>query len=165
MSESTESSIKPTNKRRRDGTLFRTKEEMIESYKKSYLPYPLSAFYHLDYCKKILKVNLYNSIFFAMPFSLVLMYAFIPHIKIEGFKLKHKRIYFNWYLAVYLLLMSLLAFDMTISADYCNPKSFVYQQNSNDDYRGYLKKRIQSVQTEDFKITKTKSGGLSDDEL
>lgn len=152
-------------RRRKDGTFYRSREEMINSYKNSYLPYPLSAFYHLDYCNQIFKINLKNSLFFCFPVSMVVMYAFIPHVKTEGFKYKHKRIYFNWILAVYLAIISILTLDMTFSVEYCNPKSFVYQHNSTDEYRGYLKEKIQSHKTLDFSITKTKIRGLQDDEL
>ncbi len=71
-------------KRRSDGSLIKTRQEMLKAYHDSNLPYPFSAIFNLTYCKNIVKSHFFNSIFFAMPLSMVISYTINPEIRLKG---------------------------------------------------------------------------------
>jgi len=64
-----------TLRRRADGTLYKTRLQMIEEYNNSILPYPLKAMFRLDYCKNIIKSHITQSFIFSIPLSFVLAYV------------------------------------------------------------------------------------------
>lgn len=54
-------------KTKRDGTVLRTKEEMIKDYDESYLPWPFRPVWKLDYCWRLNYMMLKHSFVLALP--------------------------------------------------------------------------------------------------
>lgn len=155
-----------TIRRKSDGSLYRNRLDMINSYSKSYMPYPLALF-HLDYCRNIIWNHTKHSVLFAFPITLVVAYGMNPHVRTKGFFSRSKSYYISLYLIVYSLFVLSFSLDALINCDYCKPWSSLYRYNSDsDDYLRLMKSRIKQEQSSyDFKLNKTKYKGLQDDEL
>ena len=154
-------------KRRPDGSPYKSRIEMKKDYDRSWLPYPLKAIWKLDYCWKIVKSHLYNSLFFTVPLTLVYTYTFNPKIRTEGMKSRPFIYYVSAYILVYSVISSYFILDALIFCDYCKPWSSVYKENSRTEiYKGIIKSRIKKEQGNfDAQIRKTRDRGLKDEEL
>lgn len=155
-------------KRKPDGSLYRSRLDMINDYKNSKLIYPLSAIVNIDYCRKILTAHLKNCFFFAFPLSLVLCYSFNPKVRYEGMQFKkHYKFYVFIYFGLYSSMFLLFCLDTFINCDYCKPWSEVYLLKSdNDDYLKFIKTRVKE-ESENLDIFKSKirNKGLSDNDI
>lgn len=155
-----------TVRRRKDGTRYISRKEMAEKYNNSILPYPIKVI-KLDYCKNILYNHLKMGALASFPFSMVLSYVMNPNIRTKGFFSKSKYFYLVNYLLVYTSFVCIFSIDSILFSDYCNIKSQVYKiETDNDAYFKYMKTRIKNeINSEDVKLKKNKSIGLSDDEI
>jgi hypothetical protein len=156
-----------SKKRKSDGSLMLSRIEMINNYNNSYLPYPLSAFFNLTYCKNIMKSHIYNCLFFAFPLSSVAAYTFNSEIRKKGFMSKTKLYYLSIYIVTYSCLLGFFTADALLFCDYCKPWSCVYLNDSRTQkYKEVLKGRIKGEQkSTDIKIQKTRDQGLKDNEI
>lgn len=154
-------------KRRPDGTVYRTRLEMKESYNKSRLIYPFSAIWNLDYCWILVKSHIKNCSIFAIPFTLVAAYALNPKARTQGVQGRPFVFYVSLYILVYSSLTGLFMIDALVFCDYCKPWSSVYDtESSREKYKEMLKTRIKNEQSSvDIKMKKTKEEGLKDDEI
>ena len=154
-------------KRRHDGTIYRSKRDMLKSYEESYLPYPFGAIWRLDYCWNIVITHIKNNLVFALPLSLTFSYAFNPKIRTKGLRSVPISYYISIYAISYSVLISIFLFDSIFFCDYCKPWSDVYSMEGRQEkYKEILKTKIIKEQnSSDIKYKKTKNKGLSDDEL
>ncbi len=156
-------------KRKPDGKPYRNRREMVEDYKNSKLPYPLSVIRNIDYCRNIIYSHIKNSAFFALPFSFVLAYALNPNSRKEGLNFKkNKYLIVNLYILGYLFLITVFSLDALITCEYCKPWSDFYKiNNSTDAYVKNMKDRFNKLEKskKDIIISKAKSKGLSDEDL
>jgi hypothetical protein len=161
-----ESYMRINTRRKKDGSLYRSRRDMKENYEKSVLPYPL-AVVKLDYCWNIIKAHIANTFFFAMPLSFVASYALNADIRIKGFKCKPYGYYAKIYLTVYLGMLGIFLLDSLLFCEYCRPWSKVYSETSSSDYyKDILKSRIKSEQrSTDVNYKRTRMSGLKDEEL
>lgn len=155
------------SKRKRDGTLYRSRKDMKKSYDNSYLPYPFAAILKLDYCWKIYSTHLVNSLFFSVPLSLVAGYALNPDVRTKGFKSRPFVYYVSIYMLVYTAMTSYFMLDSLVFCEYCKPWSSIYKEQSHSDhYRDMLKGRIKEEQKSfDVQNKKTRKIGLKDEEI
>lgn len=154
-------------KRRSDGSLIKTRQEMLKAYHDSNLPYPFSAIFNLTYCKNIIKSHFFNSIFFAMPLSMVISYTLNPEIRTKGYMSRSKYYYFSIYMLTYAVLFGGFSVDALLFCDYCKPWSDVYLVDGRTQkYKEILKNRIKNEQkSTDVQIQKTRDYGLKDNEI
>lgn len=152
---------------RSDGTLIKTRQEMLQDYYNSHLPYPFSVIFNLAYCKNIVKSHFFNSFFFAFPLSFVISYTLNPEIRTKGYMSRPKFYYISIYMITYTLLFGGFTFDALILCDYCKPWSDVYMTDGRSEkYKEVLKNRIKNEQkSEDIKFQKTRDQGLKDNEI
>lgn len=157
------------NRRKSDGSLYKSRLEMKEEYEKSILPYPFSAIWNLEYCWNICKSHFKNSIIFALPLSVVASYALNKKARTEGIKSKPFKYYLSLYVLVYTSLVGLFIGDSLTTCDYCKPWSDVYRKDGDNDnakYRDILRSRIKNEQgSSDIKKRITSAKGLSDEEI
>jgi len=154
-------------KRRSDGSLIKTRKEMLKDYHDSILPYPFSAIYKLTYCKNIMKSHFFNSIFFSMPLAMVIAYTLNPEIRTKGYMSRSKYYYLTIYMITYTCLFGGFSIDALLFCDYCKPWSDVYMSDGRSEkYKEILKNRIKTEQkSTDIKIQKTRDYGLKDHEI
>lgn len=154
-------------KRRPDGTPYKSRLEMKQSYLNSRLPYPLSVIWNLDYCWNIVKSHVKNCIFFSVPLTLVFSYTLNPKVRTDGMKSRPLVYYVSLYMIVYTMMSGYFMIDSLAFCDYCKPWSAVYDsENKNETYKQILKSRIKNEQSSfDAVIKKTKEKGLKDDEI
>jgi len=154
-------------RRRPDGSLYKSRKEMIDSYNKSLLPYPVKAIFKLDYCNKIISSHMKQSIVFSIPISFVVAYVTNPSVRTKGLRSKGFSFYLSAYIITYISFISYFMVDSLIFCDYCKPWSQIYSEvNDSKYFKEILVGRIKSEQSsQDAKIKKTKSVGLKDDEL
>jgi hypothetical protein len=156
------------HKRRKDGKIMRNREIMINDYKNSYLPYPISVLTSLDYCRNIIINHFKHSLVFALPISLSLTYALIPNSRKEGFNFKrNKYAIIRIYLLTYIIFVSVFSIDSFVFCDYCKPWSEIYKiRNSNEIYYNLLKGRVKTAQKESpSNIEKIKDKGLNEEDI
>lgn len=153
-------------KRKPDGTKYRSRLDMKEAYKKSKLFYPFSAIWNLDYCWNIVKSYMKNSIFFAVPFTLVASYILNPKVRKDGMK-RPFAYYVSVYMMTYCIISGYFLIDALAFCDYCKPWSYVYNEdNRKERYKEMLKTKIKSEQSSlDIINKKTKNQGLKDEEI
>lgn len=166
--EMEESEFKTFNtKRRSNGKLYRTRNEMKENYNKSLLFYPFSAIFNLDYCNNIVKAHFKNSFIFALPISGIVSYTLNTEVRTKGLKARSLSYYIVVYSFVYLSLVSYFTLDALIFCDYCKPWSSIYlASNDSEAYKDQLKNRIKAEQqSSDIKYKKTMTEGLKDEEI
>ncbi len=154
-------------KRRSDGSLIKTRQEMLKAYHDSNLPYPFSAIFNLTYCKNIIKSHFFNSIFFAMPLSMVISYTINPEIRLKGYQSRSKFYYLGLYFVTYAVLFGGFSMDALLFCDYCKPWSDVYLVDGRSEkYKEILKNRIKNEQKSvDIQFQKTRDYGLKDNEI
>ncbi len=155
-------------KRKYDGGIYRTRFEMKQAYQNSYLPYPLAAIWHLDYCNNIIKSYFKNSFLFSIPMTLVASYILNPKARMEGSVKKRPLLYyFSVYMFAYCLMSGYFMIDSILFCDYCKPWSYVYDEgNRGDKYKNILKDKIKTEQSSiDIQNKKTQDKGLKDHEL
>lgn len=154
-------------KRRTDGSVIQSREDMLKAYKESNLPYPFSAIFKLTYCRNIMKSHFFNSIFFAMPLSMVISYTLNPEIRTKGYMSRSKYYYLTIYMVTYSILFGGFTLDALLFCDYCKPWSDVYMVDGRSQkYREILKNRIKNEQkSTDIQIQKTRDYGLKDNEI
>ena len=58
-----------TKRTKRDGTILRSKEQIMESYDKSILPWPLKPIWKLDYCWRVNYMMYKHSCVLAFPIA------------------------------------------------------------------------------------------------
>lgn len=166
--ETEETGFKSFNaKRRSNGELYRSRSDMIDSYKKSASIYPFSVIFNLDYCFNIIKSHIKNSLIFALPLSGIVSYALNPEIRIKGLKARSLSYYLTIYGFVYISLISYFTIDALLFCDYCKPWSSIYTNLDDlEAYKDQLKNRIKrEQQSSDIKYKKTITEGLKDEEL
>ena len=153
-------------RRRPDGSLYKTRKEMIEQYKNSFLPWPFSV-YKLDFCSNLLKSHLKYGAIFSFPFSLLVSYILNPNARDGGFSSKPKVYYLANYFAVYFAFVFIFSLDSIIFSDYCKAWSKVYSQTKDDDeYIKFIKNRIKTQQLSgDIQDIKSINNGLKDNEI
>ena len=155
-------------KRRPDGSIYRSRIDMINDYKNSVLIYPFSVIYNIDYCRSILKTHFKNCFYFSIPFTFVLGYALNPTVRSEGMQFrKHYKFYFFIYFSVNILIFTLLSLDSLIFCDYCKPWSKIYSLKSDsDEYFNYMKERVKT-ETNSIDVMKKKisTKGLDDEDI
>lgn len=153
-------------RRRKDGSKYVTRKEMAEKYNNSILPYPFKVV-KLDYCKNLIYNHLKMGLIASFPFSMLLSYVMNPYVRTKGFFSKNKYFYFVNYCLVYSIFVVVFSIDSILFSDYCNIKSQIYSlETDNDVYFNFMKKRIKNeINSEDIKLKKNKSSGLSDDEI
>ena len=154
-------------KRRGDGSVIKTRHEMLQDYNLSSLPYPFSVIYNLVYCRNLIKSHFFNSIFFAMPLSMVASYTLNPEIRTKGFMSRSKFYYISIYLLTYTILFGGFTLDSLLFCDYCKPWSDVYlAEGRSNKYKEVLKNRIKNEQkSNDIRFQKTRDQGLKDNEI
>lgn len=154
-------------KRRSDGSLIQTRQEMLKAYHDSNLPYPFSAIFNLTYCRNIIKSHFFNSIFFAMPLSMVISYTLNPEIRTKGYMSRSKSYYLSIYLITYSILFGGFCLDALLFCDYCKPWSDIYMVDGRSQkYKEILKNRIKNEQkSTDIQFQKTRDYGLKDNEI
>jgi hypothetical protein len=154
-------------KRRSDGSVYRTRQEMKEAYHNSRVFYPFSAIWNLDYCWTIVISHVKNCFIFAIPFTLVAVYALNPKARTQGVQGRPFVFYVSVYILVYTSLTGLFMIDALAFCDYCKPWSNVYDTESGrEKYKEMLKNRIKSEQSSiDIKMKKTREKGLKDEEI
>jgi hypothetical protein len=155
-------------RRKQDGSVYKTRHDMRKAYEDSNLFYPLSAIWNLDYCWNIVKLHIKNSLYFAVPLTVVASYALNPKARI-GSPGKGKP--FVYYVSVYILVYSGIAgyflIDSLANCDYCKPWSSVYSDdNDREKYKEMLKSRIKREQSSyDIQNKKARDKGLKDEEI
>jgi len=154
-------------KRRSDGSIIQTRQDMLKAYHDSYLPYPFSAIFQLTYCKNLIKSHFFNSMFFAMPISMVISYTLNPEIRTKGYLSRSKIYYFTIYLVTYSAMFGGFTLDALLFCNYCKPWSDVYMVDGRSQkYKELLKNRIKNEQkSTDIQIQKTRDHGLKDNEI
>ena len=154
-------------RRKPNGEKYKSRRDMVENYKNSYLPYPLSVIFKLDYCKNLILSHLSFGVVISLPISMVLSYALNPDVRSKGYFSKPKLFYFSNFMMVYCGFVLAFSLDSLIFSDYCKPWSKIYTTgDESDEYFKFMKQRIKSSQNSaDVKIKKTKSVGLKDDEI
>jgi hypothetical protein len=159
--------LKVNTRRRQDGSLYVSRREMREKYEKSFLPYPFAAIFKLDYCWNIIKAHLANGLFFSIPLTFVMTYAFNPDIRTKGFNSRPRSYYLKFYSLVYLGMISIFTLDSLMFCEYCKPWSSLYSETTNSDhYKDMLKNRIKTEQkSTDVNFKRTRMSGLKDEEL
>ena len=116
---------------------------MMEEYERSMLPYPFKAIWKLDYCWNIVNSHILNSLFFAVPMTVVFSYAMNPKVRNDGMKSRPFVYYVSVYVLVYSMMVTYFMVDSLVFCDYCKPWSSVYKSNSKtEDYKNILKNRI-----------------------
>jgi hypothetical protein len=153
--------------RKKDGSLYRSRLEMKKRYNESFLPYPISAIFQLDYCYNIIKSHFKHCFFFSFPFTFLISYTFNSLVRTHGIKSKPFVYYVSLFILTYSSMIGILIIDSLITCDYCKPWSAVYYEKDRiDDYKNMLKSKIKKEQN-DFDISKkiTKDKGLRDNEL
>lgn len=63
--------INNPNKVKRDGTVLRSKEEILRSYDESSIPEPLRALIKLDYCWRLNYTMYRHSLIIGLPFTMI----------------------------------------------------------------------------------------------
>lgn len=154
-------------KRRSDGSIIKSRPEMLKAYHDSNLPYPFSAIFNLTYCRNIIKSHFFNSVFFAMPLSMVISYTLNPEIRTKGYMSRSKFYYLSIYFLTYSVLFGGFTIDALVFCDYCKPWSDVYLTDGRSQkYKEILKNRIKNEQkSTDIQIKKTRDFGLKDNEI
>jgi hypothetical protein len=59
------------NKVKRDGTVLRSKADIVKDYDDSSLPYPLKPLLKLDYCWRLNYTMYRHSLVLGLPFTLI----------------------------------------------------------------------------------------------
>ncbi len=154
-------------RRKKDGSLYRSRQEIIEEYNKSNISYPFAALIKLDHCRNTFKSHMQNSIFFSGPLSLVTLYALNKDVMKIGYKAKRFSYVFSHFILVTLITMGVMTLDCLLFNDYCNPKSDIYSIESDSEYfkKALLPKLVEQKNKSDVKIGRTKEIGLKDEEL
>lgn len=154
-------------RRRKDGSKYKSRREMINNYKLSHAPYPLSVFLHLDYCTNIIKSHLTHGFIFSLPLSLIVSYALNPEVREKGFMSKNKYYYIVNFGMCYFLFIIAFTIDSMVFSDYCKPWSNVYSLGDDyDEYFVFMKNRIKKEQEKmDIQLKKTRLEGLRDEDL
>ena len=57
-------------KAKRDGSIVRSKAEMVKDYDESYIPWPIKPFIKLDYCSRVTFVMFKHSFVLAAPLTM-----------------------------------------------------------------------------------------------
>ena len=154
-------------RRRNDGSMYKTRQQMKEEYNNSMLPYPIKAIFRLDYCKKIIKSHLQQSLIFSIPISFVVAYATNPDVRTKGMRSRGFSFYLSAYILTYMGFITYFCIDSLVFCDYCKPWSKIYaEENDSTYFRDILVDRIKTEQKKtDAVIMKTKTIGLKDEEL
>ena len=154
-------------RRKKDGSLYRGRHQIIEEYNKSKIPYPLAALIKLDYCRNTFISNMKNCIFFSGPLSLVTLYALNADVRKSGYRAKGFLYNFSHFILITLIMMGAMTLDCLILNDYCNPNSDIYKMENDSEYfkKALLPKLIREKNKLDVKIGRTKEIGLKDEEL
>lgn len=58
-------------KSKRDGTVLRSKQQIVDDYDSSNLPYPLKPILKLDYCWRLTYTMYKHSLYLSMPLTLI----------------------------------------------------------------------------------------------
>ena len=113
---------------KKDGTILRSKEEICRAYDYSYLPYPLSALFELDYCARLQWKMFQHSMYLALPFTITAFFWQNPNA--FQTKLRHwpfRRIIFLYSVSI----VGINAFNTITSLmfePYCDRYSIVYEE-------------------------------------
>ncbi len=75
-------------KSRRDGTIMKTKDQIVKEYDESFLPWPLKPLIKLDYCWRINALMLKHSFMLACPITAIHFLYKYP----ESWKMTYKTI-------------------------------------------------------------------------
>lgn len=154
-------------RRNKDGSIYRNRHEILEQYKKSYLPYPIAPLLKLDYCRKMFFSHLQNSFYFAGPLSLISLYVLHNDIRKIGYRTKSFSYILSHYLLVSFIIMGILTLDCLAFSDYCKPWSQIYNLENDSEYfkKELMTKFKKEIEKPDVKLERTKDIGLKDDEL
>ena len=113
-----------------DGSVIRAKEYIIRDYDNSWLPYPLKAFYELDYCWNITKMLLKHSFIMAVPVSFA--YTVVTDTNKEFLKLwitkwPWRRLCKNYILGA-LIVNCIIHTQSLLTVNYCQRGSDIYKE-------------------------------------
>ena len=155
-----------TTRRRKNGTIYRNRQEMKENYNNSYLPYPLAPLFKLDYCKNVFYHHLKNAYIFSIPITLLSAFTFNKEIKKKGLRAKPFSYYVSLYILVNLIYVAGTTLDCLLFCDYCKPWSDVYNVDNDSEYFKKIVGKINNEKTTiNFNLRKTQNVGLKDEEL
>jgi hypothetical protein len=154
-------------RRTKNGKIYQNRQEIIEKYRNSFLPYPIAPLLIMDYCRDIFMKNIQNCFFFAGPLSLLSAYARNKEVRLKGFRAMSFSYLVSHYIFINIICMGLVTIDCLLFCDYCKPWSAIYNVDNDSEY--FRQELIPKIQKEkasfDVQMIRTRNQGLKDEEL